>query len=360
MTRLLLLALSLCVFTGCSVGPSYVPPCLNVPRTDSWKNKKGPCPLTTHATICDWWRVFQDGKLDELETLALKNNRDLYVAFARINEARALMGVAAADFYPQIFLNPQYTDTQELKRNYINPNNKNLIDFSTQPFRAHELFYFLPVDLSYEVDLWEKIRDRYCAAKFNWLGIRKDYEAVMLSLTTNLATLYYQLRTLDAQLDLLKGTLATREKAYEITKARFDDRITFYADVTLAMEEVNSVLIQQNEFLRQRKVLENQIAVLLGLPASVFCLEPMPIDNLPPACIPEGLPSDLLLRRPDIAEAEYNARSRNASVKEAYSLFFPSLVITSTGGFESPCFKQFLQWISRYIMGGVPVEPAPI
>ncbi len=351
MKRLSLLPLSIYIFltTGCSVGPSYVPPCVNVPA--EWKNKNA-CQASHHATLCDWWKVFHDAKLEELECLALKNNRNLYVAFERIKEARALMGIAAADFYPQIFLNPQYTDTQELLKNYGLPESFAAASAVPRIYRAHELFYFLPVNLSYEVDLWGKIKDRYCAAKYNWLGIKKDYEALMLSLTTNLAALYYQLRTLDAQLDLLKGTLRTREKAYEITKARFEEKITFYADVTLAAEEVNSVLIQQNEFLRQRKVLENQIAVLLGVPASEFCLGHMPIKELPP-CIPEGLPSDLLLRRPDLAEAEYNVRSRHSSVKEAYSLFFPSLVITSTGGFESPLFKLFLQWVSRYVMGGV-------
>ena len=102
-------------------------------------------------------------------------------------------------------------------------------------------------------------------------------------------------------------------------------------------------------------VLEDQIAVLIGVPASEFCLEHMPLKGLPP-CIPEGIPSEILLRRPDIAEAEYNTRSEHALVKQAYSLFFPSLILTATGGFESPIFKDFLKWISRYWMDGVQVN----
>ena len=113
-----------------------------------------------------WWQVFDDDKLDELESLAIENNRDLYVAFERIQEARALMGIAAAQFYPQVTLNPQYTNTGELSKKLLESkcSTANPRLNSSNIFRAHELLYFLPVNLSYEVDLWGKIRDQYDSA----------------------------------------------------------------------------------------------------------------------------------------------------------------------------------------------------
>ena len=188
--------------------------------------------------------------------------------------------------------------------------------------RVHELLYFLPVNVSYEVDLWGRIRDQFEAAGYNWNTSLKDYESIMLSLTSDSATAYFQLRAADSKEDLLLETLKTRQIAFDINQARYEERIINYSDVTLAGEDVNNVITQYYETLRQRAVLENQIAVLIGSPASEFCLEHLPLDDLPP-CIPEGLPSDILLQRPDIAEAEYTMMAQHALAKEVYTGFFP-------------------------------------
>ncbi len=340
---------------GCSVGPSYTPPCIEVPA--EWKNLSDDacaelleCNNAELTYLDFWWQVFEDDELNNLESLAITNNRDLLVALERIQEARALMGIAASNFYPQITLNPLYTNMGELIKNYVNPANAANLT-TTSAFRAHELLYLLPVNLSYEVDLWGQIRDQYDAAKYSWLAQQKDYEAVMLTLTSSLATAYYQLRAADTQIDLLSKVLKTRQKAFKINSDRYEEQIAFYADVAFAAEEIDSVLTQYHEVLRQRSVLENQIAVLIGMPASQFCLDYQPLEGLPP-CIPEGIPSEMLLRRPDIAEAEYNTRAAHALVKEAYTQFYPSLILTATGGFESPVFKNFLKWISRYWVEG--------
>ena len=125
--------------------------------------------------------------------------------------------------------------------------------------------------------------------------------------------------------------------------------------MTLAGEEVGSVLIQYEEVVRQRNVLENQIAVLIGTPASQFYIEHLPLEGLPP-CIPEGIPSQVLLRRPDIVEAEYQTWSMHEQTKAAYAEFFPALTLTATGGCESPIMRDFLRWISRYWMLGSAVD----
>ncbi len=344
--------------TGCSVGPSYVKPCIETPP--AWKNPNDEKCIRTdfveegELTYLDfWWEVFEDDKLDELEALALQNNRDLFIAYERIQEYRALMGIAAADFYPQVNLNPQYTNTGELITNYVSKNS--IIPVTPNGFRAHEFFYFLPLNLSYEVDLWGKIRDQYNYAKYNWLAQEKDYEALMLSLTSSLATAYYQLRAADTQIDLLEKIIKTREKSFQINKDRYDDNIILYSDVAEAAEEVDSVKLQHNEILRQRGVLEDQIAVLIGIPSSEFHLDSIPLRGLPP-CIPEGIPSEILMRRPDIAEAEYQTRAAHAMVKQAYTQFYPSLILTGAVGYESPVLKEFLKWVSRYWMEGAQIN----
>jgi len=308
-----------------------------------------------------WWEVFEDAKLDELESSAKKNNHNLFVAYERIQEARALMGVAAASFYPQMTLNPLTTNTLGLVKNDRNSASVPSADAAliaaltkNNVFRTHQLLYLLPVDLRYEVDLWGKIREQYRSARYDWLAQKKGYEAVMLTLTSNLATIYYQLRTADAQIELLLKVLHTRQKAYDINLARYEEGIAFYADAALAAEEMDLVLNQHREVCRQRALLENQIAVLIGIPPSVFSLESLPLGG-PPPCIPAGIPSEALLRRPDIAEAEYAMQSQHALVKEAYSHFFPSLTLTAAGGFESPILKNFLKVISRYWTDGLQI-----
>src|ERR1700722_9939324 len=173
MNLFFLLFPALMIWASCSVGPPYVQPGVDLPA--EWKNSF--CQSCESIACPDfWWQVFDDAKLDELEQLALENNRDLFIAFERIQASRALMGIAAADFYPQLTLNPLYTSTGELIKNYVNsaalPKTGPLM-----PFRAHELLYFLPLNLSYELDLWGKIRENYKAAKYEWLAQEKDYQA---------------------------------------------------------------------------------------------------------------------------------------------------------------------------------------
>lgn len=348
--------LSFCA--GCSVGPKYIPPCAPMPA--HWKNHQGKNCLTAApadwAYSDHWWHVFQDPQLDQLEQMALENNRDLFTAFQRIEEARALTCIAAADLYPQVTLNPQYTNTGELIKNY------NLSSFTLpgiteeakRVFRAHELLYFLPFNFNYEVDLWGKIRDQVASAKFNWLAEKEEYDAVFLTLTAHLAIAYYQLRLADVQMDILALTEQTRDKAFEINDARYLSGITFYTDVALAGHEIESVAVQYEEIKRQRNLLENQIAVLIGAPASEFCLAHMPLDGSPP-CVPEGIPSEILLRRPDLLRAIFLNKAQHAQVKRAYALFFPSLALTATLGFESPTLKDFLTWFSRFWMTGAQV-----
>jgi outer membrane protein, multidrug efflux system len=317
--------------TSCNVGSKYNPPAMDAPQT--WKNS------TTISGACYtdyWWEVFDDSLLNSLEQQVLLKNYDLKVAFNRVQEARALMNVAKADLYPQLYLNPYYNNEGVLYESYSD----GII------VRAHELLYLLPLNLSWEMDLWGKIRDRYQAARENWEGQVEAYNSVMLILTADLATVYYQLRTIDAQIDLLKATINVREKELKITKSRYKSKITDYSDVTFAGLELSNTLAQFREIIRIRAELENRLAILIGIPSSEFCFEHSPLQGMPPE-IPVGIPSEVLMRRPDIAEAERLIATEHSLVNSAYASFFPSLTLTASAGYSSPHLRYFLKKRSR-------------
>ena len=275
---------------------------------------------------------FDDPLLNSLEYEALSNNYDLKIAFDRVQEAKGLMNAAKADLYPQLYLNPSYNNEGVLYESYSD----GVI------VRAHEVLYLLPFSLSYEADLWGKIRSRYHAARENWEGQIEAYHSTMLILTADLATVYYQLRTMDAQIDLLVMTIKNREKALKINNSRYKVNLTDYSDVTRAGLEVSNALAELSEILRIRAELENRLAILMGTPASDFHFEHSPLQGIPPE-IPVGIPSEVLMRRPDIAEAERQMATEHSLVNAAYASFFPSISLTAGAGSSSPHLRYFLK-----------------
>lgn len=318
--------------SGCTVGPTYVPPCVDTPS--DWKAPQGAQSECVYKDY--WWEVFEDETLNTLEKEALTNNYNLQIAFSQVQKSQALMQGAEAKLFPKLTLDPAYNNEGTLYESY-----------STRTVvRAHEQLFALPLNLNYEVDLWGKIRSRYDAAKYHWEGENEAYYAVMLSLTADLATVYFQIRTLDKQIDILQSTLVSREKALKINRSRYNAEVNNYSDVTRAGAEASMTAARYQEALRHRAVLENKLAVLIGESPSEFQLPHNPLQGLPPP-IPAGIPSDVLKRRPDIAEAEREVASTNASVRVAYASFFPSLSLTGALGYSSPHFRYFLKNFSR-------------
>jgi multidrug efflux system outer membrane protein len=317
--------------TGCSVGPKYHPPVVEIPH--SWKNNT----IFSAASYTDyWWEVFDDALLNALENDLLSKNYDLKIAFNRVQEAQASMRAAKAELYPHLYLKPSYSNEGVLYESYSN----GVI------VRAHEVLYLLPLTLSYEVDLWGKIRSRYQAAQGNWEGQIEAYNATMLILTSHLATVYYQIRTMDAQIDLLEATLANRHKALSINQARYKAKAIDYLDVTLAGVDLQQAEAQLREIVRLRAELENRLAVLTGTPSSEFSFGHTPLQGHPPE-IPVGIPSEVLMRRPDIAEAERQVATEHALANAAYASLFPSLSLTAAAGWSSPHLRYFLKNYSR-------------
>ena len=324
MKKITIFGLTLILFLGsCRVGPRYNSPASVAP--ENWKNSHDK-EETAPSSDC-WWEVFEDPILNGLEEQAVENNPNLYTAFERIFEARAIACINKADLYPQLSLNPAGS--------YSNMNVKfhglpvaALPGLNLRRFvRIHDLEYTVPVNMSYEVDLWGKIQSQYESAFLNAEAQEEAFLATLLTLTADVASNYFNLKTLDAQIDLYEKTLEIRRQTLALTQSRFSAGLVPYTDVTNSMQLVANTESDYHDIVRQRNLIENALAVLLGMPAPELSLEHNPLSGNPPV-IPAGIPSDVLLRRPDIAEAERTMASDHALIGAAYADYFPSLNIT--------------------------------
>lgn len=340
----LLFILLFIVVSGCRVGPNYEAPSVCSPQ--EWK--ASPRKIAESPQVENWWDVFDDEVLCRLEIQALENNPSLKQALARVVEARSLVEVSRAALYPQVTLNPSYSDTGQLFKLYLPQGVASLplANPNLSVYRIHQYQYVLPLNLSYEIDLWGRLRSQYEATVYDAQAQEEDYLNIMLTLTTDIASNYYQLRLLDSQIDILRKTVEERNTNFLLNNSRYVKGVSNALDVAIASLEVSNTESSYYDALRQRALVENVIATLLGLSPADFCLEANPLQREPPV-IPAGLPSDVLLRRPDIAEAERKCASQNAEVGVAYASFFPSLSLTGALGYSSPDLSQFLKWLSR-------------
>lgn len=352
MYRFFGIAVLILCFTACTLGPCYLGPGDDVP--DCWKGCEPGCEEV--ACTDYWWEVFNDPCLNALECQAIENSPNVYVAYERVIETRAMAGASRADLYPELDLAPSYSDTGMLFKIFV-PGNFPVLQGNKAIFRIVQFQYILPFNLSYELDLWGKIRGQYESACMTVKAQEEAYHTTLLSLTTDLASSYFQLRALDTQIDLLERTIELRKKELELTQSRFDKGLTGYLDVTSAEGAVTNYEAQYFDTVRQRRLQENTIAVLIGESASDFCLPPNPLEGCPPP-IPVGLPSEVLLQRPDIAQAERTMAAQHRLIGVAYASFFPSLDLTGTLGYLSPTFEDFLKWDSRlWSMGANAAQP---
>lgn len=340
----LLLCAAVCL-TGCRLGPAYSPPRALVP--EEWKTEEIPGDETLSGNICNFWEVFNDTTLNDLEEQAIKNNPNLYIALERVCEAKALTCIERSKLFPQATLDPAYSSTGTLFKLYGLSDFPQILGSGIKPIiRVHEMQYLLPLNLNYELDLFGKLRGGYEAAFLNAESKEAAYYTALLSLTTDLAANYFNLRSLDLQIELLLETIEARKKGLELTSSRFNKGLINYIDVSSAMLELANTEAEYQDSVRQRELFENAIAALLGMPASLFCLPSNPLRELPPN-IPAGIPSEVLFQRPDIAEAERTMASQHAEIGVAYASFLPAISLTGTLGFFSPDLRDFLSWKSR-------------
>ena len=306
------------------MGPNYQRPTTNVPPAYKESEHFKPAQPSDAMAKGKWWEVYNDPQLNSLEEQVSVSNQSLKAAQEQFLEARAALRVARAGYYPTLSVAPSAAG-------YRQSQNKAL-------FTAGEVItypdYLIPVDVSYEPDVWGRVRRTVEASRSEVQASAADLVNVQLSLQAELALDYFQLRGLDSQKQLLDSTVVAYEKALELTQSRYNGGIASAVDVAQAQTQLETTRAQDVDVDVQRTAYEHAIAVLVGKAPAEFSQTPTPLTN-PPPVIPPGLPSDLLERRPDIAAAERRVQEANAQIGVARAAYFPQFTITGDGGFES-------------------------
>jgi len=336
-----MLLLSGLALTGCAVGPNYQRPATAVPSeyksTNALGEWKEAVPLD-HLPKTAWWEVFGDTRLNELEQRAAAENQDLKAAIARVGQARATARLAGNSLIPSLDLNPS------ARRERYSPNQlPSFGSITVNTFRV-------PLDLSYEVDLWGRIRRGFEGARADAQSSLAAFQSVLLGLQADVARNYFTLRALDAEMATVRETLDLRNEQLKLTRGRFDGGIGTELDVSRAETEYATAEAESAALARRRAELENALAILVGENPSSFKLQPLAHDAewaLEPPAIPAGLPADLLERRPDVAESERQLAAANARIGMAKAAFFPVLRLTGSGGYVSGELENLLSWDSR-------------
>lgn len=326
---------------GCSVGPDYQKPTVETPpaysetgqQVGEWKEAVPQDALAKGK----WWELYGDSQLNELEERASANNQSLKAAVARVDQARAIAGVTRSQFFPTLDLNGGGSEFRQSANRPIANGPRN--DFTSSDTQLH-------LDLGYELDIWGRVRRSVEAAKADIQVSVADFETVRLTLHADVAQNYFSLRATDAELVILRATIDLRTKALDLMRIRYKGGASSELNVAqletlLANAQSQFATVQKN-----RAQLSHALAVLLGATPESLQLAENPLTGLPPV-IPVGLPSDLLERRPDVAEAERTMAAANARIGVAKAAFFPVVRLTGSAGFESINLGSLFDWPSR-------------
>jgi len=315
--------------TGCTVGPNYHRPAVQIPQ-----NFRAPDPLPAPQaeSLADlkWWEVFKDPDLQELVRTALEQNYDLRDAVARVEAARANLGITRSDQFPQVGASGAVQLTRlsrdgsfTLPRSLVPSQNRNWGEASLNL-------------LSFEVDLWGRLRRATEAARANLLSADENRKAVVTTLVSDVATAYFTVRELDYELEIAKTTLTTRQDSLNLTIYRQTGGVATLLDLRQAEQLVDTAAETIPTLQQQSEQTENQISLLLGKnPGEVIHHQGAFNEDLFPPEVPAGLPSALLERRPDIRAAEQNLIAANAQIGVARAAYFPQLSLSGLIGGQS-------------------------
>lgn len=328
---------------GCAVGPRYSRPSAPAPTDyketpQNWK----PAQPADQALRGKWWEIYRDPDLNALEEKINISNQSLKAAQAQFAQARATVRYNRANYFPTITVGPSATRERF-------SGNRPLNATPGVPETTNDLI--IPVDMSYEPDVWGRVRRTVEAARADAQASLADLESVRLSVHAELAVDYFQARELDAEAQLLDGTVASYTKQLELTNNRYKGGVASQVDVAQAQTQLETARAQAIDVRAQRSQYEHAIAVLIGEPASTFNL-PVASLNATPPIIPPGLPSELLERRPDIASNERQMASANARIGIAKAAYFPLFNLGPSAGFESTTIVNWLSSPSAFASAG--------
>lgn len=315
------------------VGPDYEAPEIQAP--EAWRTAAP----DNAASIANqsWWEVFHDEDLQNLIQVALEENKDLKMALARLDQARAAIGVTDAAFLPSI----DYSGGYQRTRSHTGAN----------PGTPRHDRYSLGGTVNWEIDLWGRIRRLSESAEAQYLSVEENKNAVVLALVAETASSYFRLRMLDAQLAITEHTAKTRVDAYKLALAKLEagtkseiETFQFEADMLSAQAAIS-------QFKQGIAIQENALSVLLGRnPGEIIRDRSTPTPFL--AEIPAGIPAEILLRRPDIRAAGQQIRAANAEIGAAVANYFPTVSLTGALGFINPSLGNLLENHSMGRQGG--------
>jgi NodT family efflux transporter outer membrane factor (OMF) lipoprotein len=330
--------LGLAIFlAGCSVGPKYAKP--NVPTAPQFSEELPPGWKTAQPGDAEikgkWWELFGDADLNALEVQVAPANQTLKIAESNFRQARAQIRIRRSELFPTVGVAPEITHNRTSTNNPAGVAGRHYGDF------------VLPVDVSWDIDFWGRIRRTIANAREQFQASAADLENVKLQLETEAAVDYFEARSVDAQKRILDDTVVAYQRALDLTQNRFNGGVASKAEVAQAQTQLNQTQAQAIDVEAARAEFQHAIAVLIGKTPEEFTLAAIPLKASPPA-VPVGLPSQLLERRPDIAVAERQVAAANEQIGIAQSAFFPDLVITATGGFSAGSIVNWFTWPSRF------------
>ena len=344
MRNLVMLFAALLTLAGCMVGPDYRRPTVDTPPAWRLTDKEA------HETVnTAWWRQLNDPVLNDLIATALKENKDLMIATARVDQFAAQYGVVRANLYPQLGASATFGQQRATERSGNDlPSGYHTVTGGQQAV----------LNASWELDIWGRIRRSSEAARADLLGSEEGRRGVILSLVSSVAVSYVNLRDLDQQLKISRQTAESRKGSYELLKLRLEAGIINAMELAQSKSEYEQALATIPQLEKSIAQQENGLNVLLGHNPG-----PIPrgksIDDLKLPAVPAGLPSDLLERRPDIKQAEQSLIAANAQIGVAKAAYFPAISLTAFFGFASSDFNNLFTGAAKVWQYSAPIT-API
>jgi outer membrane protein, multidrug efflux system len=330
----------LAALSGCSLAPHYERPAMPTPP-DTFKEAqdwKVAAPADT-APRGEWWQVFQEPELDALEAQVTAANQSLKAAFARLEQAKAQTRIERSALFPSLDANAGAT------RERVSYNSPSY----TPGKPATGNLFSVGGSLSYEIDLFGRVRNTVANARYSEQASAGDVAGVDLALHAELATDYFTLRGLDVEQLLLDQTVSDYAHALQLTENLYKGGASPISDVQQAQAQLETARTQAEDTRLRREQTEHAIAVLVGREATAFSIAPHPARNMAPLpTVDPGLPSELLERRPDVAAAERRVAAANANIGVARAAFFPVFSLFGTGGYQSVQTSSLLNAPSLY------------
>src|SRR5271155_2822471 len=336
---------------GCTVGPKYRQPAATVqPPASTYKESPAQFPNAGEWKVAapqdamlhgKWWEIYNDPELNALEDQLNNNNQNIKQSFENFMAARTLIAQARSQLFPTIGTTPAYSRTRS-SANLSSSSGAGFGNGGTQ-----NSLYALPFSVSWEPDLWGKVRNTIHEQQYNAQLSAADLENVRLTEQASLATFLFELRGQDALQKVFDETIEADQKSVDLTRARYETGVDDQISLVQAQNALQSAQAAGTNLGIARAQFEHAIAVLIGTTPSSLSIPVKPLNAIPPA-IPLGVPSQLLERRPDIAASERSMAAANAQIGIAVAAYYPTLTLGAQGGFESSALHKLLLWPSRF------------